>query len=63
MFLFSTSSKPTLEPTCLRMQRVPGAIFTGVKRPGREADCSSHSSAEIDVKYAGVTPSLPYAYL
>jgi len=26
---------------------VPGALFPGVKRPGREADHSPHSSAEV----------------
>jgi hypothetical protein len=39
-FFFSTSSRPTLEPTQLPIQWVPGgwAISPGVKRPGRGAD-------------------------
>jgi hypothetical protein len=37
IFLFSTTIKPILGPTKPRMQWVPGAASTGVKRPGREA--------------------------
>jgi len=29
------------------IQRVPGALSLGVKRPGREADHSPQSSAEV----------------
>jgi len=34
IFLFTTASRPTLWP----IQWVPGALFPGVKRPGREAN-------------------------
>jgi hypothetical protein len=34
-------------PTQPPIQLVPGALFVGVKRPGREADYSPHSSAEV----------------
>jgi hypothetical protein len=36
-FLFSTTSRPALEPTQPPTQRVPGALSPGVKRPEREA--------------------------
>jgi hypothetical protein len=46
-FHFSFSSRPALgSPQCL-IQRVPGAIFPGVKRPGREAYHSPSTSSEI----------------
>jgi hypothetical protein len=35
-----------------------GALFPGVKRPGREADHSPPSSAEV--KNGGAVPPLPY---
>jgi hypothetical protein len=37
-FLFSTSSRPTLESTQPPIQWVPWALSPGVKRLGREAD-------------------------
>jgi hypothetical protein len=46
-FLFSTSSRPTLELTQPPIQSVPGALSPGVKRQGREADHSSPASAEV----------------
>jgi hypothetical protein len=47
IFLFTTASGPDLEPTHLPIQWVPGALSLGVKRPGREADQSPTSSAEV----------------
>jgi len=47
VFLFITASRTALEPTQPPTQWVPGALFLGVKRPGREADHSPPSSAEI----------------
>jgi hypothetical protein len=44
-FLFCTSAKPALVPTQPSIQ-VPAALSPGVKRPGREADHSSPTSAE-----------------
>jgi hypothetical protein len=38
--IFSTSSRPALGSTQPPIQWVPGALFPGVKRPGREADHS-----------------------
>jgi hypothetical protein len=47
MFLFTTASRPALGPTQPPIQWVPGALSLGVKRPGREADHSPPSSAEV----------------
>jgi hypothetical protein len=47
IFLFNTVSRPALGPTQPTIQWVPGILSLGVKRPGREADHSPPSSAEI----------------
>jgi hypothetical protein len=47
-FLFTTASRTALGPTRPPIQWVPGALSLGVKRPGREADQSSPSSAEVE---------------
>jgi hypothetical protein len=47
IFLFTTASRKALEPTQPPIQWVPGALSLGVKRPGREADHSPPSSAEV----------------
>jgi hypothetical protein len=46
-FLFSTSSRPALRSTQPPLRRVPGALFPGVKRPGREVDHSPPTSAQV----------------
>jgi hypothetical protein len=46
-FLFIIASRPALGPTQPPIQWVPGALSLGVKRPGREADHSPPSSAEV----------------
>ena len=46
MRLFSETSRKALEPTQPLIQWVP-AFIPGVKRPGREVDLSSPSSAEV----------------
>jgi hypothetical protein len=46
-FLFSTSSIPALGSTQPPIQWVPGALFPRVNRPGREADHSPPTSAEL----------------
>jgi hypothetical protein len=58
IYLFSTSSRSALGPTQPPIQWVPGAISPGVKRPGREADHSFTSGAEI--KNDGAIPPLPH---
>jgi hypothetical protein len=47
IFLFTTASRPALGPTQPHIQWVPGALSLGVKRPGREANHSPPSSAEV----------------
>jgi hypothetical protein len=44
-----TASKMALGPTQPPIQCVPGAISLEVKRPGREADYSPPSSAEVEL--------------
>jgi hypothetical protein len=46
-FLFTTASRTALEPTQPPIQWVPESLSLGVKRPGREADHSPPSSAEV----------------
>jgi hypothetical protein len=46
-FLFSTSSRQSLGSTQTPTRWVPDALFSGVKRPGREADHSPPASAEV----------------
>jgi hypothetical protein len=47
IFLFVTASRTALGPTKPPIQWVPGAFSLEIKRPGREADHSHPSSAEI----------------
>jgi hypothetical protein len=47
IFLFTTASKTALGPTQPPIHWLPGALFLGVKRPGREADHSPPSSDEV----------------
>jgi hypothetical protein len=47
IFLFTTASRPALDPTEPPIQWVPGALPLRLKRPGREADHSPTSSAEV----------------
>jgi hypothetical protein len=45
--LFTTASRPVLGPTHPPIQLMPRTLYLGVKRPGREADHSPPSSAEV----------------
>jgi hypothetical protein len=47
IFLFTTASRTALGPTQPPIRWVIGALFLGVKRPGREADHSPPSSAGV----------------
>jgi hypothetical protein len=47
IFLFTTASRTALGLTQPPIQWVPGALSLGVRRPGREADRSPPSSAEV----------------
>jgi hypothetical protein len=46
-FLFTTASRTALGPTEAPIQCVPGALSLGVKRPGREANHSLPSTAQV----------------
>jgi hypothetical protein len=48
IFLYSTGSRPALEPTQPPIQWVSGALSPVVKGPGREAKHLSPSSAEAE---------------
>jgi hypothetical protein len=41
------SSRPALGPTQHSIKWVPGAVSPGVKQPGREADHSPPTNAEV----------------
>jgi hypothetical protein len=47
IFLFTTASRTALWPTQPPIQWVPGDLYLGVKRLGREADHSPPSSAVV----------------
>jgi hypothetical protein len=47
IFLFTTTSRTSLGPTQPPIHLVQGALSLGIKRPGREADHSPPSSAEV----------------
>jgi hypothetical protein len=47
IFLFTTASRPALGPIYPPIQWVPEALSLGVKRPGRKADHSHPSTADV----------------
>jgi hypothetical protein len=47
IFLFTTASRTALGPTQPPIQWVRGALSLGIKRPGRKANHSPPSSAEV----------------
>jgi hypothetical protein len=49
-------SRPPLAPITLPDQRVLGALFPGVKQPGREADRSLPTSAEVKNMCGAIPP-------
>jgi hypothetical protein len=61
IFLLSTASRLALGPTQPPTQRVPGALSPWVKRPGRDADHSPPSSAEVNAWSYTSTPQ--YAFM
>jgi hypothetical protein len=56
------SSRPDLGSIQSPLQRVPGALSPGVKRPGREADHSPPTSAEVKKMWI-YTSTPPYAFI
>jgi hypothetical protein len=61
IFLFTTVSRMALGPTQPPIQWVPQALSLGAKRPGREADHSLPSSAEVKecVELCLHSPNMP----
>jgi hypothetical protein len=55
--MFSTASVLALGPTQPPAQWVSEALFPGVKRPGRDADRSPTSSAEVENGGAVLPPT------
>jgi hypothetical protein len=62
-FLFSKSSRPALGFTQPLIQWVPGAPFPEVKRPGREADHSPPTSAEVQKMWIYISTAQGQLYL
>jgi hypothetical protein len=62
IFLFTTVFWTALGPTQPPIQWVPGTLFLGVKRPGRAADHSPPSTAEIKNAWS-YTSSPPYVFM
>jgi hypothetical protein len=61
-FHFSMSPRPALGPTHPPIQRVPGALSPGVKRPGHEADHLPPTNAEVKKTWV-YTSTPPYAFM
>jgi hypothetical protein len=62
IFPFVTTFRPALGPTHPPIQGIPGALFPAVKRPGREADHSPPSSAEVKNVWR-YTSTPPYVFM
>jgi hypothetical protein len=62
IFLFTTASRTALGPTEPPIQWVSGALSLRVKRPGREADHSPPSSAEVKNAWS-YTSTPQYAFI
>jgi len=52
IFLFTTAFRTSLGPTQFPIQWVQGVLSPRVKRPGREADHSPPSSAEVSNEWS-----------
>jgi hypothetical protein len=58
IFLFATASRTALGPTQTSIQGVSGALSLGLKQPGRDADHSPPSSAEVKNAWSYTSTSL-----
>jgi hypothetical protein len=59
LFFIATASIPVLGPTQPPIQWVPGALTSGVNRPGCEVDHSTPSNAEVNAwSYTSTPPVL-----
>jgi hypothetical protein len=64
IFLYATVSRPAPGPTQHPIQWVLGSLSLGVRRPGREADHSPPSSAEIkECVELAIRPVPQYAFV
>jgi hypothetical protein len=61
IFLFTTFSRTALGPTQPPIQWVPGTLSLEAKQPGREADHSPPSSAEVKNAWS-YTSTLPISF-
>jgi hypothetical protein len=61
-YLFATVSREALRPTHPAVQWIPGALSSGVKRPGREADHLSQSNAGFRMR-GGVPLYTQYVFM
>jgi hypothetical protein len=61
-FLFTTAFRTALGPNQPPIQWVPGALSLGIKWPGREADHSPPSSAEVKNSWT-YTSTPQYAFM
>jgi hypothetical protein len=61
IFLFTIVSRAALGPIQHPILWVPGSLPLGVKRPGREADCSPPSSAKFKSAWI-YTPTRPIRF-
>jgi hypothetical protein len=62
IFLLSTPSRLVLGSTHPPIQLVPGALYPGVRRSGREADHSPPISAEVKKSWV-YTSTPPYVFM
>jgi len=62
IFVFAIALRPALGHTQLPSQWVPDALYLGVKWPGREAENSPPSNAEIKNAWT-CTSTLTYAFM
>jgi hypothetical protein len=62
IFLFTTAPRTALRPTQPPIQWVPGALSLGVKWPGRKADHSPSSIAEVKNAWS-YTSTPQYAFM
>jgi hypothetical protein len=62
ILVFATASRPALGPTQPPIQWVPGAPSLGEMRPGREADNSPPSNAEVKNEWS-YTSTRPYVII
>jgi len=61
-FLFTTKSRPALQPKQPPVQWILGVLTLVIKQPGHEADYSPQFSAEIKNVWS-YTSTIPYVFM